>query len=46
MPIRTNKSVMKLEKANPFLIMDVPSNLFHTKKFSILLIYVIIIGVF
>lgn len=43
MLIRMNKAALELEKAKPLLIMDVLNNLFHTKIFSLLLIYIILI---
>lgn len=43
MPIRMNKAALDLEKAKLLLIMDVLNNLFYTKIFSLLLIYIILI---
>lgn len=40
MPIRMNESVLHLEKVRSLLIMDMSNNLFYTKIFSRLIIYV------
>lgn len=41
MPIRMNKAVLHLEKVYSLLIKDMLNNLFYTKTFSVLLIYII-----
>lgn len=46
MPIRTNESVLHLEKLHSLLIMDMLNNLFYTKAFSLLLICAILMFFF